>query len=231
VTTRDYLTVKLWDTHMNRGPVTKFNVQEHLKDSMYELYESESVFDKFGIAESPDSELFVSGSYRYVVRGINELIALSVILFCPPGYVANGCRCAVISSRSCGSRRASRRGCSCRRPCPARCRRRGPTCPSTASSRGKYPSTVPERTSLCAQIRRCVAIRGWLAASVYIAYVMCARGNIACCGPHRGGCIILYGCCRCCIVRGIHMRTPSRWRARRGCTCTSYSRGLYIRCA
>ena len=56
--------VKLWDTHMNSGPVQKFLVHDHLKGSMYELYESESVFDKFQLAQSPDGSSFVTGSYR-----------------------------------------------------------------------------------------------------------------------------------------------------------------------
>jgi hypothetical protein len=60
------MTVKLWDIHMNSGPVSKFPIQENLKDSMYELYEAESIFDKFSLADSPDNSMFVTGSYGYV---------------------------------------------------------------------------------------------------------------------------------------------------------------------
>eukprot|EP00210_Caulerpa_lentillifera_P001447 g1389.t1 len=61
--TRDYLTLKLWDLHMNTCPVEIFNVHDHLRGKLYDLYECDRIFDKFTCALSHDGQRCMTGSY------------------------------------------------------------------------------------------------------------------------------------------------------------------------
>ncbi|XP_073767487.1 protein phosphatase 2, regulatory subunit B, gamma a isoform X2 [Danio rerio] len=45
--TRDYLTVKVWDLHMEKGPVETYQVHEYLRSRLCSLYENDCIFDKF----------------------------------------------------------------------------------------------------------------------------------------------------------------------------------------
>lgn len=60
---RDYLTVKIWDLHMDSRPIKVLNVHEHLRSVLCDLYESDCIFDKFESAFSPDGNSIVTGSY------------------------------------------------------------------------------------------------------------------------------------------------------------------------
>jgi serine/threonine-protein phosphatase 2A regulatory subunit B len=63
ILSRDYLTLKLWDINMEAKPVATFRVHEHLRSKLCDLYESDSIFDKFQCCLSADGEHLTSGSY------------------------------------------------------------------------------------------------------------------------------------------------------------------------
>uniref|UniRef100_A0A8C7I0D1 Serine/threonine-protein phosphatase 2A 55 kDa regulatory subunit B n=1 Tax=Oncorhynchus kisutch TaxID=8019 RepID=A0A8C7I0D1_ONCKI len=45
--TRDYLTAKVWDLHMEKGPVETYQVHDYLRTKLCSLYENDCIFDKF----------------------------------------------------------------------------------------------------------------------------------------------------------------------------------------
>ncbi len=51
---RDYLTLKIWDVNMDSKPVFTYNVHDHLKPKLCDLYENDSIFDKFDCTFSGD---------------------------------------------------------------------------------------------------------------------------------------------------------------------------------
>uniref|UniRef100_A0A2P2MMU1 Serine/threonine-protein phosphatase 2A 55 kDa regulatory subunit B n=1 Tax=Rhizophora mucronata TaxID=61149 RepID=A0A2P2MMU1_RHIMU len=73
ILSRDYMTLKLWDINMDSGPVATFQVHEHLRPKLCDLYENDSIFDKFDCCLSGDGLRVATGSYRYV------LVCLSVV--------------------------------------------------------------------------------------------------------------------------------------------------------
>eukprot|EP00300_Choanocystis_sp_HF-7_P008063 c15675_g1_i4.p1 GENE.c15675_g1_i4~~c15675_g1_i4.p1 ORF type:complete len:479 (+),score=78.15 c15675_g1_i4:129-1565(+) len=60
---RDYMTVKIWDTHMERAPVSILRIHDHIRSQLALLYENECVFDKFSCSPSPDGTHVLTGSY------------------------------------------------------------------------------------------------------------------------------------------------------------------------
>ena len=44
---RDYLTIKVWDLHMDTKPVETYNIHEFLRAKLCTLYENDFIFDKF----------------------------------------------------------------------------------------------------------------------------------------------------------------------------------------
>ncbi|KAL9262852.1 Serine/threonine protein phosphatase 2A 55 kDa regulatory subunit B beta isoform-like protein [Drosera capensis] len=63
ILSRDYMTVKLWDINMNSGPVATFQVHEYLRPKLCDLYENDSIFDKFECCLSGDGQRVATGSY------------------------------------------------------------------------------------------------------------------------------------------------------------------------
>jgi serine/threonine-protein phosphatase 2A regulatory subunit B len=63
VLARDYLHLKLWDVRMEAAPVMVVNVHEHIRPKLYELYENDSIFDKFECSFSNNDLHLLSGSY------------------------------------------------------------------------------------------------------------------------------------------------------------------------
>lgn len=61
---RDFLSVKVWDINMGNKPVETVNIFEPLKSKLCELYENESIFDKFSISSSPCSNYFLTGLFN-----------------------------------------------------------------------------------------------------------------------------------------------------------------------
>lgn len=62
--TRDYLSLKVWDLHMDTKPVETYQVHEHLRSKLCALYENDCIFDKFECAWSGDD--------RWVVVELSE---------------------------------------------------------------------------------------------------------------------------------------------------------------
>ena len=60
---RDYMTLKIWDVNMESAPVKTFQVHEHLRSKLCELYESDCIFDKFECSWARDGTHVCSGTY------------------------------------------------------------------------------------------------------------------------------------------------------------------------
>ncbi|MBA0695672.1 hypothetical protein Goari_002282, partial [Gossypium aridum] len=65
---RDYMTLKLWDINMDSGPVSTFQVHEYLRPKLCDLYENDSIFDKFECCLSGDGLRVATGSYSNLFR-------------------------------------------------------------------------------------------------------------------------------------------------------------------
>jgi len=61
---RDYLSLKIWDVKMENRPVKTIQIHEHLRPKLCDLYENDSIFDKFECVVSPDGKYFATGSYH-----------------------------------------------------------------------------------------------------------------------------------------------------------------------
>lgn len=68
ILSRDYMTLKLWDINMDSGPVATFQVHEHLRPKLCDLYENDSIFDKFECCLSGDGGRVATGSYSNLFR-------------------------------------------------------------------------------------------------------------------------------------------------------------------
>ncbi|XP_062157910.1 serine/threonine protein phosphatase 2A 55 kDa regulatory subunit B beta isoform-like isoform X1 [Alnus glutinosa] len=74
ILSRDYMTLKLWDINMDRGPVATYQVHEYLRPKLCDLYENDSIFDKFECCLSGDGLHAATGSYsnQFRVFGCSE---------------------------------------------------------------------------------------------------------------------------------------------------------------
>ncbi|KAH6556069.1 hypothetical protein KP509_1Z207000 [Ceratopteris richardii] len=68
ILSRDYMSVKLWDMNMESAPVSTFKVHEHLRPKLCDLYENDSIFDKFDCCTSGDGLRVATGSYSNLFR-------------------------------------------------------------------------------------------------------------------------------------------------------------------
>lgn len=68
ILTRDYMTMKLWDISMESRPLAVMNVHEHLRPKLCDLYESDSMFDKFECTSSNNAQHFATGSYSDLIK-------------------------------------------------------------------------------------------------------------------------------------------------------------------
>ncbi|XWS17653.1 hypothetical protein CRYUN_Cryun33cG0086000 [Craigia yunnanensis] len=68
ILSRDYTTLKLWDINMDSGPVATFQVHEYLRPKLCDLYENDSIFDKFECCLSGDGLQVATGSYSNLFR-------------------------------------------------------------------------------------------------------------------------------------------------------------------
>ncbi|RLM80556.1 serine/threonine protein phosphatase 2A 55 kDa regulatory subunit B beta isoform [Panicum miliaceum] len=68
ILSRDYMTLKLWDLNMDSGPVATFQVHEYLRPKLCDLYENDSIFDKFECCLSGDGLRIATGSYSNLFR-------------------------------------------------------------------------------------------------------------------------------------------------------------------
>ncbi|XP_042412854.1 serine/threonine protein phosphatase 2A 55 kDa regulatory subunit B beta isoform-like isoform X1 [Zingiber officinale] len=68
ILSRDYMTLKLWDINMDSTPVATFQVHEYLRPKLCDLYENDSIFDKFECCLSGDGFRVATGSYSNLFR-------------------------------------------------------------------------------------------------------------------------------------------------------------------
>ncbi|CAG5117705.1 unnamed protein product [Candidula unifasciata] len=68
MTTRDYLSVKVWDLNMESKPVETYQVHEYLRNKLCSLYENDCIFDKFECSWSGDDKHIMTGSYNNFFR-------------------------------------------------------------------------------------------------------------------------------------------------------------------
>ncbi|KAG7458450.1 hypothetical protein MATL_G00220320 [Megalops atlanticus] len=66
--TRDYLTVKVWDLNMERGPIETYPVHDYLRSKLCSLYENDCIFDKFECAWSSTDSVIMTGTYNSFFR-------------------------------------------------------------------------------------------------------------------------------------------------------------------
>ncbi|OVA20756.1 Protein phosphatase 2A [Macleaya cordata] len=68
ILSRDYMNLKLWDLHMEASPVATFKIHEYLRPKLCDLYNNDSIFDKFECCLSGDGHQFATGSYSNLFR-------------------------------------------------------------------------------------------------------------------------------------------------------------------
>lgn len=64
IAVRDFLTVKIWDVAKHDRPIAAIVTQESLKSKLSEMFENDSIFDKFSISRSKDSNTLLTGNYN-----------------------------------------------------------------------------------------------------------------------------------------------------------------------
>ena len=64
IVSRDYMTLKIWDINMEARPVKTIQIHDYLRPKLCDLYENDSIFDKFECSLSGDGSHFVTGSYN-----------------------------------------------------------------------------------------------------------------------------------------------------------------------
>uniref|UniRef100_A0A671SER4 Serine/threonine-protein phosphatase 2A 55 kDa regulatory subunit B n=1 Tax=Sinocyclocheilus anshuiensis TaxID=1608454 RepID=A0A671SER4_9TELE len=70
--TRDYLTLKIWDLHMESRPVETYQVHGYLRSKLCSLYENDCIFDKFECCWRGDDSEVMTGSYNNFFRMFNR---------------------------------------------------------------------------------------------------------------------------------------------------------------
>lgn len=66
--TRDYLSMQVWDTHMEAKPLKVIPVHDAVKPKLCDLYESDVIFDKFECFFNHDGSSVMTGSYSNYLR-------------------------------------------------------------------------------------------------------------------------------------------------------------------
>jgi len=64
IVSRDYLTMKVWDPRMERQPFRIVKFHDHLIPKLCDLYENDSIFDKFECCWNGNSCRLLTGSYN-----------------------------------------------------------------------------------------------------------------------------------------------------------------------
>jgi len=68
IVSRDFMTLKLWDCAMDSHPVKTFTVHEYLRPRLCDLYDSDSIFDRFEADANFDGSQLVTGSFGQRLR-------------------------------------------------------------------------------------------------------------------------------------------------------------------
>ncbi len=64
IASRDYMTVKLWDTHMGKEPIRTYGVHHHLRGQLKTLYNNGCIFDQFKVGFDGTGSYILTGSYN-----------------------------------------------------------------------------------------------------------------------------------------------------------------------
>lgn len=64
IVSRDFLTMKIWDTRMENRPLRLVKFHDHLIPKLCDLYENDSIFDKFECSWNGHSNRLLTGSYN-----------------------------------------------------------------------------------------------------------------------------------------------------------------------
>jgi len=64
ILSRDYMTLKIWDINMENKPIKTYQVHDHLRSKLCDLYENDCIFDKFECNLSHDGNTLLTGSYH-----------------------------------------------------------------------------------------------------------------------------------------------------------------------
>ncbi|XP_057813233.1 serine/threonine protein phosphatase 2A 55 kDa regulatory subunit B beta isoform isoform X2 [Cryptomeria japonica] len=72
ILSRDFMTLKLWDLNMESSPVATFKVHEYLRPKLCDLYENDSIFDKFECCLGGNGLHMATGSYSNAFRIFNR---------------------------------------------------------------------------------------------------------------------------------------------------------------
>jgi len=64
IVSRDYLTMKVWDLRYEKKPVKTVKFHDHLISKLCDLYENDSIFDKFECCWNQNSLQLLTGSYN-----------------------------------------------------------------------------------------------------------------------------------------------------------------------
>ncbi|KAM2066136.1 hypothetical protein TB1_041947 [Malus domestica] len=107
------MTLKLWDINMDSGPVATFQVHEHLRPKLCDLYENDSIFDKFECCLSGDGHRVATGSYSNLFRvfGCSEGSTEATTLEASKNPLRRQVQTPARPSRSLGNLRRVRRRC------------------------------------------------------------------------------------------------------------------------
>ncbi|CAL8081989.1 unnamed protein product [Orchesella dallaii] len=65
---RDYLSIKVWDLHMETRPIECYPVHEYLRSKLCSLYENDCIFDKFECCWNGTDTAIMTGSYNNFFR-------------------------------------------------------------------------------------------------------------------------------------------------------------------
>ena len=83
IVSRDYLTMKIWDPRVENRPLRIVKFHDHLIPKLCDLYENDSIFDKFECSWNGRSNRLLTGSYNnnfYICdafgSGITQMTAL-----------------------------------------------------------------------------------------------------------------------------------------------------------
>ncbi|CAL1367461.1 unnamed protein product [Linum trigynum] len=68
ILSRDFMNLKLWDIRKDSMPVKVFKVHEHLRPKLCELYNNDSIFDKFECCVNGSGSHFATGSYSNLLH-------------------------------------------------------------------------------------------------------------------------------------------------------------------
>ncbi|KAK5650214.1 hypothetical protein RI129_001243 [Pyrocoelia pectoralis] len=77
---RDYLSVKVWDLHMETKPIETYPVHEYLRSKLCSLYENDCIFDKFECCWNGNDSAIMTGSYNNFFRVFDRTTKREVTL-------------------------------------------------------------------------------------------------------------------------------------------------------